>query len=71
VVHARQEVRVNSEMRELQIAGVIRREDISSDNMIAADKIAEARVAYGGRGTITDVQQPRYGQQLYDIVFPF
>jgi flagellar L-ring protein precursor FlgH len=71
VLHARQEVRVNSEMRELQIAGVIRREDISSDNMISADKIAEARVAYGGRGTITDVQQPRYGQQLYDIVFPF
>jgi flagellar L-ring protein precursor FlgH len=71
VVHARQEVRVNSEMRELQIAGVIRREDISSDNTIAADKIAEARVAYGGRGTITDVQQPRYGQQLYDIIFPF
>ena len=71
VVNARQEVRVNSEMRELQIAGVIRREDISSDNTIAADKIAEARVAYGGRGTITDVQQPRYGQQIYDIIFPF
>jgi flagellar L-ring protein precursor FlgH len=71
VVHARQEVRVNYEMRELQIAGVIRREDIASDNTIAADKIAEARVAYGGRGTISDVQQPRYGQQLYDIVFPF
>ena len=71
VVHARQEVRVNAEMRELQIAGVIRREDISSDNTIAADKIAEARVAYGGRGTISDVQQPRYGQQVYDIIFPF
>jgi len=71
VIHARQEVRVNSEMRELQIAGVIRREDISSANTIAADKIAEARVAYGGRGTITDVQQPRYGQQIYDIIFPF
>jgi flagellar L-ring protein precursor FlgH len=71
VVHARQEVRVNAEMRELQIAGVIRREDIASDNTIAADKIAEARVAYGGRGTISDVQQPRYGQQLYDIFFPF
>ena len=71
VLHGRQEVRVNYEMRELQIAGVIRREDIASDNTISAEKIAEARVAYGGRGTISDVQQPRYGQQVYDIIFPF
>lgn len=71
VVHGRQEVRVNFEKRELQVAGVIRPEDITSTNTIEYDRMAEARVAYGGRGQITDVQQPRYGQQVFDIIFPF
>ena len=71
VLHGRQEIRVNFEVRELQIAGIIRPEDITSDNTVSYEKIAEARIAYGGRGHITDVQQPRYGHQLYDILFPF
>ncbi|MEX2454573.1 MAG: flagellar basal body L-ring protein FlgH [Rhodospirillaceae bacterium] len=71
VLHGRQEIQVNFEVRELQIAGVVRPEDIASDNTISYEKIAEARIAYGGRGHITDVQQARYGQQVFDIIWPF
>jgi flagellar L-ring protein precursor FlgH len=71
VVQGTQEVRVNFETRVLQIAGVIRSQDIASNNEIPYDRIAEARIAYGGRGQITDMQQPRWGQQIYDILFPF
>jgi flagellar L-ring protein precursor FlgH len=67
----RQEVRVNAELRELAVAGVIRPQDIASDNTVQHDRLAEARIAYGGRGTLSDLQQPRYGQQLMDIVMPF
>ena len=66
-----QEVRVNFELRELLVSGYVRPQDISRQNEITYDKIASARVSYGGRGQITDVQQPRYGQQVLDIVLPF
>jgi flagellar L-ring protein precursor FlgH len=66
-----QELRVNFEMRELLVTGFVRPEDISRQNEITYDKIASARVAYGGRGQITDVQQPRIGQQILDAILPF
>ncbi len=71
VIQGKQEVRVNNELRELTLNGVIRPEDILNNNSISYEKIAEARISYGGRGHLTDVQAPRYGQQFYDIVFPF
>lgn len=70
-IEGQQEVRVNFEMRELIVTGYVRPTDISRQNEITYDKIAGARIAYGGRGQITDVQQPTYGQQVADIVMPF
>jgi len=58
-------------MRQLEIAGIVRPLDINKDNMIAYDKIAEARISYGGKGRLTDVQQPSWGQQIFDTVKPF
>ncbi len=71
VVEGRQEVRVNFEVREVIVAGVVRPEDITPRNTVPHDKIAELRVAYGGRGQLTDVQQPRYGAQVLDILLPY
>ncbi len=71
VVAARQEVRANSELRVLQVTGIVRPQDITGDNTITHDRMAEARISYGGRGQLTDLQTPRYGQQLMDIVLPF
>jgi flagellar L-ring protein precursor FlgH len=71
VIEGHQEVRVNFEIRDLIVTGLVRPEDIGSDNTIPSGKIAEARIAYGGRGQITNVQQPRYGQQVMDAILPF
>ena len=71
VIMGRQEVRVNAELRELMVTGVIRPSDIDSDNTISDDDIAEMRVAYGGRGTLSGLQKPRWGMEMWDILFPF
>ncbi|PVE22469.1 flagellar biosynthesis protein FlgH [Microvirga sp. KLBC 81] len=71
IISGSQEVRVNYELRILNIAGIVRPRDISPRNTISYDKIAEARVSYGGRGRLMEVQQPAYGQQIFDAVTPF
>jgi len=71
VIAGKQEVRVNYELRELTVQGIVRPQDVSPGNSINYNQIAEARISYGGRGQITDVQQPRYGQQVLDMVLPF
>ncbi|SDW67810.1 flagellar basal body L-ring protein FlgH [Litoreibacter albidus] len=70
-IEGSQEVRVNFELRELLVSGYVRPADINRKNEVSYDRIAAARISYGGRGQITDVQQPRYGQQIADIVLPF
>lgn len=71
VVQGDQEVRVNNELRDLQVTGIVRPMDVSRYNEVSYDRIAGARISYGGRGQITDVQQPRYGQQITDRIMPF
>jgi flagellar L-ring protein FlgH len=71
VVFGRQEIKVNAELREVMVTGIVRPEDIDYTNTISHEKVAELRVAYGGRGTLSDIQQPRWGTQIIDVIFPF
>lgn len=70
-IRGRQEVMINSELRELVVTGFIRPEDIARDNSIQHTQIAEARITYGGRGQLNDAQKMRWGQKLFDAISPF
>ncbi|MNL48806.1 Flagellar L-ring protein precursor [compost metagenome] len=70
LISGSQEVRVNHELRILNVAGIVRTQDVDANNVISYDRIAEARISYGGRGRLTEVQQPPYGQQIMDLISP-
>jgi flagellar L-ring protein FlgH len=71
VIAGRQEVRINGELRELTVSGIIRPEDVTASNTINHTQIAEARISYGGRGQISAVQRPNWGQRLGDAISPW
>lgn len=71
VIEASQELRVNYELRVLTFSGIVNIADIKADNTISHERIAEARMSYGGRGRIMEVQQPGWGQQIVDRILPF
>ena len=71
VISGKQEMKVADELRILSITGVVRPDDIDSLNQISSERIAEARINYGGKGYASDVQKPRYGSELLDIILPF
>lgn len=71
IIQGTQEVMTNGELRRLTVSGIVRPEDISAANTIRHTQIAEARIAYGGRGDISRAQKTPVGQGLVEAFSPF
>lgn len=71
VIRGKREVAINFEMQELRIAGIVRPEDVSAGNTISSNQIAQARVSYGGKGSVNEVQKKKWGASFIDRWMPF
>lgn len=71
VVFGRQEMKVNNDTQYIIVSGVVRPEDVDSDNTIQSTSLADAHIEYVGRGTIADKQKAGWATRLVDKVWPF
>jgi flagellar L-ring protein FlgH len=71
VIRGAREVQVNNETQYIFVQGVIRPEDVSSNNIILSTYIADARIELTGYGAVSDKQRPGWGTRILDFVWPF
>ncbi|HFE53513.1 MAG TPA: flagellar basal body L-ring protein FlgH [Bacteroidetes bacterium] len=69
VIRGTREVQVNSEKQLIEISGVVRPEDITTDNVVYSYSIADARITYRGKGTITNGSKPSIVTRILNWVF--
>jgi flagellar L-ring protein precursor FlgH len=64
-------VSVNREQEHILLTGLVRPEDIASDNSVLSSRLADARIDYYGRGVVGDKQNVPLVHRLFDWLWPF
>jgi len=70
-IEGRRRLTVNAEDQYIVVSGIIRPEDITSDNVISSQYIADARIVYTGKGVINDKMRPGWMTRIVDWAWPF
>lgn len=70
-IDGKREVIVNNETQILSLSGIIRPEDIGSNNTVLSTYIADAKITYTGSGVVADKQRVGWLVRLIDLVWPF
>ena len=56
----------------VRIAGLVRADDISTDNTVSSTRVADARITYSGTGSFADASQPGWFDRFFlSPLFPF
>jgi flagellar L-ring protein precursor FlgH len=71
MIEGRRQLTVNAEDQYIIMNGIIRPEDITSDNLIYSQYIADARIIYTGDGVINDKMRPGWLTRVVDWAWPF
>ena len=54
----------------IRLVGIIRPEDVSSDNKVPSSRIANAKISYTGAGDVADTAKKGWLSKLVDVVTP-
>jgi flagellar L-ring protein FlgH len=71
VIEGRRMLTVNAEDQFMVITGVIRPDDVTTDNLINSQYISDARIVYAGKGVVDDKMRPGWMTRVVDWVWPF
>ncbi|MFO7749085.1 MAG: flagellar basal body L-ring protein FlgH [Desulfobacteraceae bacterium] len=70
-VFGKRAMKVNSEVQYIVVSGIVRPQDITSDNRVQSTYLADSTIEYFGRGALADKQKPGWGTRVFDNLWPF
>ncbi|MGV8056617.1 MAG: flagellar basal body L-ring protein FlgH [Smithellaceae bacterium] len=71
LIEGKRKLTVNAEDQYIIISGIVRPDDITAENTVASQYIADARIVYTGDGVVNDKMRPGWLTRVVDWVWPF
>jgi flagellar L-ring protein precursor FlgH len=71
VIQGQRQMKINNETEVVSLSGIVRPEDLDTNNTVPSAKVAEARMEISGFGVVSDKQRQGWLTRIIDHIWPW